>query len=474
MTRAFAIALFFSVGCTTTAPAEKTRVQEQEPQVEPIVVPSPVAQSNEIAASRDNAISRAASRVAPAVVSVNVTRRDQGGGRSSPFFSRGRQQLVQGFGSGFVVSADGLVITNQHVTEGAVEIVVTTRDGTDYPAELLGEDPLTDIAILKIDASNLPVVELGVSSDLRIGEWVVAFGNPYAYLLGDAEPTVTSGVVSAVGRNLIPSGDDPGIYVGMIQTDAAINPGNSGGPLTNSLGQVVGVNSSIFSNSGGSVGIGFAIPIERAVRVANELRLHGSVRRAWTGLLVADENMRDWKQAGGLRVTQVAPESPAAQAGLRASDVIVSANNTQMRTFLDWEAVRLDVGVGDTMDITYRRGARRISARIAVEDLPTANAERVSVFANDLELVTLTPAIRTEFNVAYQQGALILNIGERTARATGLRRGDLILSINRARVATAEDVPDLLRRIARGRRPIVQVHFERDRRDRLTDFRISQ
>lgn len=474
MNKSLVLALLVSIGCDTAAPTQKSEAQ-QLPTAEPIRLPVPEANNEAINSSRDNAISRAAALVAPAVVSVNVTRRERRGtARSSPFFSRGRQHLVQGFGSGFLITPDGLVITNQHVTADAIDIVVTTRDGRDYPAELLGADPHTDIAILKIEGENLPIVDLGVSTDLRIGEWVVAFGNPYAYLLGDAEPTVTAGVVSAVGRNLIPSGDDPGIYVGMIQTDAAINPGNSGGPLTNSLGQVVGVNSSIFSSSGGSVGIGFAIPIERAIRVANELRAHGSVRRVWTGLTIAEENMRDWKQVGGLRVSGVVDRSPAAEAGLRPRDIIVSANNTRMRTFLDWEAARLDIGVGDTMQIVYRRGSNQLTTRLTVEDLPTANAERVSVFENDLELVTLTPAIRSQFNIGYPRGALILDIGERTAQATGLRRGDLILSINRNRVTTAEDVSMLLQRIARRRRSYVQVYFERDRVDRLTDFRISQ
>ena len=147
----------------------------------------------------------------------------------------------------------------------------TSRAGTDYDATLLGEDPLTDIAVLKIDGSGLPTATVGRSADLMIGEWVVAIGNPYSYLLGNTEPSVTAGVVSAVGRNIIPSRNDETIYVGMIQTDAAINPGNSGGPLVNALGEVIGVNSSIFSGTGESVGIGFAITIKRAQRVAAEI-----------------------------------------------------------------------------------------------------------------------------------------------------------------------------------------------------------
>src|SRR3989449_7600859 len=271
---------------------------------------------------RQTAIVTAASRLAPAVVSVNVLRRE----RRLPqdpfdlfFMPRGAERVVEGYGSGFVISPDGVVITNQHVTQGAEQIVVTTREGRDFPAKILGEDPLTDIAVLKVDGSGLPTAPLGKSTDLLIGEWVVAVGNPFAYLLGNTEPTVTAGVVSAVGRNLLPSQGQSGIYVGMIQTDAPINPGNSGGPLANAVGEVVGVNSSIFTSSGGSVGIGFAIPIERALRVSDELRRFGKVRRAWVGLDVAGaEDLRGWKQAGVLRVTQVAPGGPAGRAGVVA------------------------------------------------------------------------------------------------------------------------------------------------------------
>ena len=200
----------------------------------------------------------------------------------------------------------------------AERVVVTLPDGTDLPAKVLGEDPLTDIAVLKVDRQGLPTVRTGRSTDLMIGEWVVALGNPYAYLLGNAEPTVTVGVVSATNRNILPSGDQTGLYFDMIQTDAAINPGNSGGPLANALGEVIGVNSSIFSSSGGSVGLGFAIPIERALRVTDEIIKNGSVRRAWVGLEVEGASaMRDWKAAGGVTVTSVAPDGPAAKAGLR-------------------------------------------------------------------------------------------------------------------------------------------------------------
>src|SRR2546426_9288005 len=299
---------------------------------------TPHLAGQDLAKTRQTAIVTAASRLAPAVVSVNVLRRE----RQLPqdpfeqfFTPRGAERVVEGYGSGFVISPDGVVITNQHVTQGAEQIVVTTRDGRDFPAKIQGEDPLTDIAVLKVDATGLPTAPLGKSTDLMIGEWVVAVGNPFAYLLGNTEPTVTAGVVSAVGRNLLPSQGQSGIYVGMIQTDAAINPGNSGGPLANALGEVVGVNSSIFTSSGGSVGIGFAIPIERALRVADELRRFGKVRRAWVGLEVAGaEDLGGWKRAGGLRVSQVAPVGPAGRAGVAAGGVLRKPRGRPPRALL--------------------------------------------------------------------------------------------------------------------------------------------
>ena len=420
---------------------------------------------------RQTAIVTAASRLAPAVVSVNVLRRE----RRLPqdpfeqfFTPRGAEQVVEGYGSGFVISADGVVITNQHVTQGAEQIVVTTRDGSDFPAKILGEDPLTDIAVLKLDATGLPTAPLGKSTDLMIGEWVVAVGNPFAYLLGNTEPTVTAGVVSAVGRNLLPSEGQSGIYVGMIQTDAPINPGNSGGPLANAVGDVVGVNSSIFTSSGGSVGIGFAIPIERALRVADELRRFGKVRRAWVGLDVAGaEDLRGWKKAGGLRVTQVASGGPAGRAGVAAGDVLVSARGRRLRTFLDWEAVMLDTGPGDTLVVSYRHAGEGRSARLAVTDFPTTLAEKVAVLGG-MKVVTVTPAVRAERDIQSDHGALIYDLPEDMEEATGLRSGDVILQINRVRVSTAED----LRRAfaATAGAGAVTVWFERSGRLERTAF----
>jgi len=394
-------------------------------------------------ASRRTAIVTAVERVAPAVVSITVTAEQQVAVRSSwadMFIPRYASQTVRGSGTGFLIRPNGVILTNHHVVAGAQNITVTLRDGTELPATLVGSDPLADIAVIQVAGRGLPTVPLGNSEDLMVGEWVVALGNPYADFLGNTEPTVTAGVVSATARNILPTEGQAGLYLDMIQTDAAINPGNSGGPLANALGEVVGVNSSILSNSGGSIGLGFAIPIERALRVANMLLASGTVRRAWTGLDVATpQSFDDWKASSGLTVVAVAPGGPAAAAGLRAGDVMVSANGRTLHNQLDWESVKLDLQVGDTLTLVMRRGPTTVTRSLTAADLPTRSAARVTVL-KDLQLVTVTPAIRSERGIQSDQGALIVSIAASTADATGLREGDVIVGLDRRRVASAADL----------------------------------
>ena len=483
MRAAFLLLALAVVACQRTSPARSDGARAQQsavaasvpadaPPPRAVSAPVPEAVANASAtAVRRTALVEAAARVAPAVVSVNVVKRE----REQPenpwdffFMPRGYERVVQGLGSGFIISSDGVIITNQHVTGGADSIVVTLRDGRDFPATLRGEDPLTDIAVLKIDATGLPTAPLGKSTDLMIGEWVVAIGNPFGYLLGNTEPSVTVGVVSAVGRNLLPNSDQPGVYVHMIQTDASINPGNSGGPLVNALGQVVGVNSSIFSNTGGSIGMGFAIPIERALRVAQELARYGAVRRAWLGVDVAGaEDLSAWRRYGGVRVTRVATGGPAAQAGIGVGDVLVAADDETLRTFLDWEAVKLDIEPGDTLAVRVRRDGRTRTVTLRVQELPTSRAEKVSVLG-DMQLVTVTPAVQQERGLKIGHGALIYRIGQDTQDATGLQPGDVIIQINRERIASAQDTRRAFRDAA-GRTP-VRVYFWRGGQLSYTDF----
>ena len=422
-----------------------------------------------LTSSRRTAIVDAAERVGRSVVSVAVTsRRQVAPGGWEFFLPPVSDELVRGYGTGFVVRPNGIILTNQHVVAGAEDIEVTLSDGTDLPAKLLGEDALTDIAVLKVDRVGLPAVPLGRSTDLMIGEWVVALGNPFAYMLGNSEPTVTAGVVSATGRNILPSREQAGLYLDMIQTDASINPGNSGGPLTNALGEVVGVNSSIFSQSGGSIGLGFAIPIERALRVADEIIRRGAVTRAWLGLNVAGaESMRDWKTSGGVLITSIAPGGPAERAGLRKDDVLTEANGRRLRNYLDWEAVKLDLHVGDSVRLTIRQGDRTATRILVTGDLPTMAAEKVNVL-QDLELVTLTPQIQAERSVQSEQGALVYRITPKLSQQTGLQSGDVIVALNRRYVRSAEDVSDALKGL--GPQQLLRVVFERDGRISFTDL----
>jgi serine protease Do len=447
------------------APHPTLKIASAGAQTPPRVVPAQTA----IEVSRRTALVAAADRVSPAVVSINVSSRQQATPRSpwDFFFVPEGARVVQGYGTGFIIRPTGIIVTNQHVVANAERVVVTLPDGIDLPATVLGEDPLTDIAVLRVRRENLPTVALGRSTDLMIGEWVVALGNPYAYLLGNAEPSVTVGVVSATGRNILPGEDQTGLYLDMIQTDAAINPGNSGGPLTNALGEVVGVNSSIFSSTGGSVGLGFAIPIERAVRVADEIIKNGTVRRAWVGLEVEGANaMREWKSQGGVAIASVAPEGPAVRAGLRAGDVLVEANGRRLRNYLDWEAVKLDLHVGDAVAVAVRNGNATARRRIVTGDLPTVSAEKITVL-QDLQLVNVTPAVQAERGIRSERGALIFRISPPVSRATGLQPGDVIVGINRSPVRSASEVSDLLN-VRPGQ--VIRIYVERDGQITFTDL----
>ena len=466
--RRAALALVLTLaGCgdrTTGQLAEATVVAAQEPRR---VAAAPVQAA--VAGARRTALVEATQRVAPAVVSIHVSSRERLTPRSPWdffFVPEGAERVVEGYGTGFVIRPTGIIVTNQHVVANAERVVVTLGDGAELDGKVLGEDPVTDIAVVKVDRTGLATAPLGRSTDLMIGEWVVALGNPFAYLLGNAEPTVTVGVVSATGRNILPSGDQPGLYLDMIQTDAAINPGNSGGPITNALGEVVGVNSSIFSSSGGSIGLGFAIPIERALSVADAIIRTGAVRRAWTGLDVeGPSGMRSWRNVGGVTVSRVAPAGPADRAGIRTGDVLVEAGGRPLRNYLDWEAVKLDLKVGDAVDLNVRQGGRTSVRKLVTGDLPTVAAEKVTVL-RDLQLVNVTPAIQAERGLRSERGALIFRITPQVSQATGLQAGDVIVGINRTPVRTAAQVGDLLQ----SRAGAVRVYFERDGEITFTDL----
>jgi serine protease Do len=424
-----------------------------------------------VSSSRRTAITEAVARVAPSVVTVQteVVERVPADVFEQFFGGRSGERAAAGLGSGFIVRSDGAIVTNAHVVAGATRIQVALRDGTTYPARLLGSDETNDLAVIKIDAKNLPVAPLGSSSDLLIGEWAIAIGNPYGFLFANSEPSVTAGVVSGTGRNLAAPSEGSGVYVDMIQTDASINPGNSGGPLVNSAGEVIGVNSSIFSPSGGSIGIGFAIPINRARRVADDLLAHGVVRRPWIGIQPALSRTPGSAGNAGVVVASVVPGSPAARAGIRAGDVVTRSRNRVLHNPYDWYAELLELRVGESDSLTVKRGGREMPVSVQVVDLPDVNAPRVTVL-RELELITVTPPIRAQYQIQSRQGALVNRVSERVQQQIGIQAGDVIVQINRTPITDAQAVNRLLTNYVPG---AVRMYFERGGQIYATEFRLQ-
>jgi len=430
----------------------------------------------ELADERATAVVRAAERVSPSVVSVNVIRTQQVRVRD-PFddffggfgglFGGGRTQSarVPGLGSGFVVDDQGLILTNDHVVRGAERILVTFPDGRDVEAELVGSDEATDVAVLRARLEGVRPAPLGRSDDLQIGEWVIAFGNPFGNLISNPEPTVTVGVVSALRRHIVPGREERGFYLGMIQTDAAINPGNSGGPLVNALGEVVGMNASIFSRSGGSEGLGFAIPIERVLRIADDLVDHGTVRRAWVGVEVEAVDADEFGRTRGVRVSRVSPESPAARAGLRSGDRLVRFNDLRLTTPLDFEAVLLDLRAGDPVRLEVE--GRTSALVLRADESPVLRAERVTIL-RDIQVTTLTPPIRDAQGVAAEAGVLVTSVDPSGSNLLQLREGDVIVGIGQQGVSSAEELAAILDQIPAGAR--VTLWVERNRGLSRRDF----
>ncbi len=334
--------------------------------------------------SRRNAITRTVSEVNPAVVGINVIElrqyRQWSPWGDDPFFRQffGDQTYVQkipSLGSGVIISADGYILTNDHVAGNAKEITVTLTNGEKYAAELVGTDLISDVALLKIDGKNLPHVKLGNSDDVIIGEWVIAFGNPFGLFDISDKPTVTVGVVSATNMNL--RGQEGRVYRGMIQTDAAINSGNSGGPLVNSLGEVIGINSVIYTPNQGSIGLGFAIPINRVKSIISELKAKGKIEREyWTGLEIQAVDARiaryfGLEKAEGVIISDVKRGSPAEKGGFKAGDIVVSIGGERIVDDATMISIVNDARVGDTLKIKVLREKRAIDLTLKLEKRPS-------------------------------------------------------------------------------------------------------
>ena len=366
----------------------------------------------------------------------------QGPRSPSPRGRRGTPQpqdegVQRGVGSGFIISGDGFVLTNAHVVEGADEVIVTLTDRREFKARVLGADKRSDVAVLKVDATNLPFLKTGDSSRIRVGEWVIAIGSPF-----NLENSVSAGIISAKSR-------DTGDYLPLIQTDVAVNPGNSGGPLINMRGEVVGINSQIATLSGGYNGISFAVPIDEAIRVADQLRKTGKVTRGRLGVQIGDVNKDVAESLGlgkarGVEVSLVEPGGPAEKAGIKVGDIILKFNGTAIERSADLPRLVGATSIGSRAVVTlWRRGAQQdITVGIAALDeektaapkpapktpVPDATPNAIGLHVSDL-----SDAQRRELKA----DGVLVEASEGGAARAGVRSGDLILQINNVEVKDA-------------------------------------
>jgi len=364
---------------------------------------------------------------------------------------RGDRQVPRGLGSGFILSADGYVMTNHHVVEGSEQITVTLADKREFSAKLIGSDQRTDVALLKIDATGLPATRIGDPNRLRVGEWVIAIGSPFGL-----ESTVTAGIVSAKAR-------ETGEFLPFIQTDVAVNPGNSGGPLINMRGEVIGINSQIFTTSGAFAGISFAIPIDEAMRVQDQLRASGRVIRGRIGVTIGAVS-REVAEAIGLArpqgalVTNVEPDGPAAKAGVEAGDVVLRFDGRAIDSQSDLPRIVGGTKPGSkvTMNV-WRKGAARdvqvTVVELAAEQQVARRGEptpRSAAPANALGL-TVSDLPAEKLKELKIKGAVQVDSADGPAASAGLRAGDLILSVNNVDVVNARQFNEQVAKLDRKR-----------------------
>jgi serine protease Do len=361
----------------------------------------------------------------------------------------------QSLGSGFVIDPNGYVVTNYHVVKDADEIIVNLGDRRELKAKVVGTDSRSDIALLKVDAKNLPVVKIGSSEKLKVGEWVMAIGSPFGF-----DHSVSVGIVSAIGRNL-PSEN----YVPFIQTDVAINPGNSGGPLFNLDGEVVGINSQIYSQTGGYMGLSFAIPVDVAMNVVHQLKTKGKVSRGWLGLLIQDVNRElaesfGMKKPRGAVVLRVMPDSPASKAGFKVGDVVVDFNGKKINRSSDLPLAVGRTPVGETVKVTVIREGKTHTLNVKIAELPTEEqlAEKGETIkpghakSGRLGLVVkaLDEKQRQRLDVG-DRGVLVGKVEKGPAREAGIRNGDVILMLNGKDVKNPDQFGKLVKGLPAGK-----------------------
>ncbi len=372
-----------------------------------------------------------------------------------------QEKQVMGTGSGFIIDSKGIVITNAHVVNDADTVIVKLNDQREIQAEVLGVDKRTDVAVLKIKADNLPKVTIGDPSKLKVGEWVAAIGSPFGL-----ESTMTVGVVSALGRNLPQEN-----YVPFIQTDVAINPGNSGGPLFNTVGEVVGINSQIYSRTGGYMGLSFAIPIDVAINVAEQLQKDGKVSRGWLGIAI-QEISKELSESFGMKTTQgalvagVEKESPADKGGLKPGDVILKFNEKDIKTSSDLPKFVSATKPNTEVAVVILRQGKEQSLTITIGEMPTddmvvarKNSEQAKKNRIGLVVKDLTPQQKKQ--IKENAGILVVEAADAALNA-GIRQGDVILGLNNNPITSAQSFNQAIKKIAKGKTIALLVYRNGD------------
>jgi len=422
--------------------ARQLGISEARAASAPTTLPAPSSTSTSAALLPD--FTSIVARNGPAVVNVSVTQKAStetsgipfpGLSPDDPFYQFFRHfgmpvphggVPVRGMGSGFIVDSDGTILTNAHVVDGASEVTVKLNDKREFRAKVTGLDKQSDIAVLKIDATGLPTVKLGSATDVKVGEWVVAIGSPFGF-----ENSVTSGIVSAKSRALPDEN-----YVPFIQTDVAVNPGNSGGPLFNMKGDVIGINSQIYSRTGGYQGLSFAIPIDLAIKVKDQLQKYGKVSRGRLGISIQEVNQKladsfGLKHAGGALVSSVDPDGPAGKAGMKPGDVILKLNGEGVGQYSELPLRVADLKPGSKADIEVWRNGATKTLEVKVGEL--AKSEQVAAKDSDQEGARLGVAVRPlspdERRAIGSTGLFVESVSGAAARA-GILPGDVLLSVN--------------------------------------------
>ncbi len=378
-----------------------------------------------------------------------------------------REYKQMGLGSGVIIDKKGYILTNEHVINGADDITVTLPDGREFKGKVKGTDPRSDLAVIKIDASNLPVVKLGNSDNIKIGEWVVAIGSPFGFYLRSAEPTVTVGVVSALHRQLPQTHYRNKLYTNLIQTDAAINPGNSGGPLVNLEGEVIGINVAIISSTGGYQGIGFAIPINTAKHRLDRLIKGEEIEYGWLGVSAQNltKALADYfklKSKEGVLVAKVFKDSPAAKAGIKEGDIIKEFDGKKIENARELVNVISTTEVGKEVKVKVLRNNKPLILIAKVERIPgdiRALGRKASGKWKGITVRGITPDIASKYNIPKGKGVIVTDVDPGSiAYSAGIRAGNVIYSINRKPANSVDNFNEITKGIAKGDSVLIRTN----------------